>query len=129
LCLRTPEVILVECIDQVLVDLLGHRAREAIYDHLERRYYMSRDEIPRRLVEFCSVLDINFGKGGHTIERTIARRFYSKLEKKFTDYPGYTLLDYVEQATQSRNGMVDLPITTTTVTTRGVSDADQNYTK
>ena len=125
----TPEIALLESIDQVLVDLLGRRAREAIYDHLERRYYMSRDEIPRRLVEFCSVLDINFGKGGHTIQRAIARRFYSKLERKFTDYPGYTLLDYVDHATQPRNHMVNPQIATKTFTTAVVADSDNNYTK
>ena len=115
---QNHELLLLEAIDQVLVDLLGRRAREAIYDHLERRCYMARDEVPQRLDEFCDILHVNFGKGGTTIERTIAKRFYSKLEKKFIDYPGYGLVDYVEKASsQPGQATVGLPITATTVTT------------
>ncbi|MGP8068700.1 MAG: hypothetical protein ACLP5V_02285, partial [Candidatus Bathyarchaeia archaeon] len=95
---KNPETLLLESIDQALVDLLGRRAREAIYDHLERKCYMARDEIPQRLGEFCDILHGNFGKAGTTIERTIVRRFYSRMEKKFIDYPGYGLVDYVEKA-------------------------------
>jgi hypothetical protein len=111
--------LLLEAIDETLADLLGRRARDAIYDHLERKCYMSRDELPKRLGEFCSVLEANFGKAGRTIERTIAKRFYSKLEKKFTDYPEYTLVDYVEKTTPRPS--TGIPLTNTTVTTCTVS--------
>ena len=115
---KKRELLLLESIDQGLVDLLGRRARDAVYDHLARKCYMAREEIPQRLGEFCSVLRFNFGKAGATIERTIAKRFYSRLEKKFIDYPGYGLVDYVEKATSKPSKpAVDVPITTTTVTT------------
>jgi len=115
---KKRELLLLESIDQGLVDLLGRRARDAIYDHLERKCYMAREEIPQRLGEFCNVLHVNFGKAGTTIERTIAKRYYSRLEKKFIDYPGYGLVDYVEKASSKPSQpAVDVPITTTTVTT------------
>jgi len=117
---KGSDLLLVESVDQALSDLLGRRAKEAIYDYLERRCYMSRDEVPDRLAEFCQILLANFGKGGHTIEKTIARRFYSKLGKPFVDYPGYGLLDYVERAINSPNirvAALDVPMTTTSVTT------------
>ncbi len=79
---------------------------------------MARDEMPQKLGEFCDILQANFGKAGTTIERTIAKRFYSKLEKRFIDYPGYGLVDYVEKASsQPPQRTVGFPITTTTVTT------------
>lgn len=115
---KDPELLLLEAIDQALGDLLGRRAREAIYDHLERKCYMAREEMPQRLGEFCDILRDNFGKAGTTIERTIAKRFYSRLEKRFIDYPGYGLVDYVEKASsQPSQRTIGLPITTTTVTT------------
>jgi hypothetical protein len=115
---KNPELLLLEAIDQELIDLLGRRAKEAIYDHLERKCYMARDEIPQRLSEFSEIFHANFGKAGTTIERTIVRRFYSKLEKRFIDYPGYGLVDYVEKASsQPAQRSVGFPITTTTVTT------------
>ncbi len=114
------EHMLLESIDQTLADLLGRRAREAIYDHLARKCYMAREEMPQKLSEFCQILQDNFGKGGTTIERAIAKRFYSRLEKRFIDYPGYGLVDYVEKAcsqpSQSQPTL-GFPITTTTVTT------------
>jgi len=120
---KGTDLLLVESIDQGLCDLLGRRARETIYDYLERRCYMSRDEIPGRLEEFCGILQANFGKGGLTIQKTIAKRFYSRLEKRFIDYPGYTLADYVKNVTKPANASaLDLPITTTTITTYFVSN-------
>jgi hypothetical protein len=114
---KNSELLLLEAIDQALVDLLGRRARESIYDHLERKCYMARDEVPQRLGEFCDVLHANFGKAGRTIERTIAKRFYSKMERKFVDYPGYGLADYVERVSSHPSQLtIDVPITTTTVT-------------
>jgi hypothetical protein len=113
---RRPNALLLESIDQALTDLLGRRAKEAIYDHLERRCYMARDEIPGRLADFCGVLEANFGKGGFTIERTIAKRFYARLDRPFIEYPGYTLPDYVNLATRPSPPPLNLPVTTTTVT-------------
>jgi GTP-binding protein EngB required for normal cell division len=69
------------------------------------------------LSEFCNALHFNFGKAGTTIETTIAKRYYSRLEKKFTDYPGYGLVDYVEKASSKQaQPTVDVQIMTTTVT-------------
>ena len=121
---KQPGLVLLESIDEALVDLLGRRAREAIYDHLERRCYMARDEIPNKLGQFCSVLETNFGKAGITIERTIAKRFYSKLEKTFIDYPGCSLVDYVRRATELNYDSINIPITTTTVRAYVVPDSD-----
>ena len=116
--------LLIESIDEALVDLLGHRAREAIYDYLERRCYMAREEIPFRLDEFSGILEANFGKGGRTIERTIAKRYYSRLEKPFVDNPTYSLVQFVQKANSRFNPGINVPITTTTITT-SVVDASQ----
>lgn len=114
---KKTELMLLEAIDQTLADLLGRRAREAIYDHFERKCYMAREEVPQRLGEFCNILQANFGRAGTTIERAIAKRFYSRLEKRFIDYPGYGLVDYVEKvSSQPSHHVMGFPITTTTVT-------------
>jgi hypothetical protein len=123
---KGSDLLLLQSIDQALSDLLGRRAKEAIYDYLERRCYMSTDEIPRRLAEFCRILQASFGKGGYTIQKTIARRFYSRLGKSFIDYPGYTLVDYVEKAVTPPNirvAALDVPMRTTSVTTYVFSDS------
>lgn len=75
-----PDALLLECIDEVLADLIGRRAREAVYDHLERNLSLARNEIPQRLDDFLSVLDQTFGKGGKTIGKHIAKKLFAKLE-------------------------------------------------
>jgi hypothetical protein len=94
---RSVDGLLLQSIDEVLSDLLGRRAREAIYDHLERNHSLARSEIPKHITKFLELLDETFGKGGRTIWKLIVRRMYEKLEWKFYDNPGYEFIDYMEE--------------------------------
>jgi hypothetical protein len=78
---KSINYLFLESLDEVLVDLLGQRVRDAFYDHIESHYYMTRTEIPGRLNDFLLVLERTFGKSGKIIERTIARRLCAKLEQ------------------------------------------------
>jgi len=71
--------LLLDALDEVLDDLLGRHVRETFYDHMERKYYIGRDDVPRRLGDFLLILERTFGKSGRTIERTLARRLCTKL--------------------------------------------------
>jgi hypothetical protein len=73
--------VFLESLDDVLNDLLGKSVREAFYDHLERNYYMGREDVPKRLGDFLLILERTFGKSGKTIERAIARRLCGKLSQ------------------------------------------------
>ncbi len=94
-CATSLDALILECIDETLADLLGRRAKEAVYDHLERNLFLARNEIPQRLDDFLSVLDETFGKGGKTIGKYIAKKLYAKLEWEFADIVSYGLVDYV----------------------------------
>ena len=72
--------LLIESLDEVLDDLLGKRVRTAFYDHLERTYYIGREDVPKRLGDLILILERTFGKSGKTIERTVARRLCLKLD-------------------------------------------------
>jgi hypothetical protein len=98
--LRTDsvDILLAESMDEALTDLLGRRAREAIYDHLERNYLVARNEIPDRLRDLFVVLDETFGKGSRTIGRVVAKRLYTKLGWELVDIPSYELEDYLRVA-------------------------------
>jgi len=89
------ECLLLESIDDALTDLLGTRAREAVYDYLERTRLLSRKEIPGRLDVLLAVLKDNFGRGARTISRVIVRKLYAKLDWDFEDLPNYELTDYI----------------------------------
>ena len=72
-------VLLVESVSEVLTDLLGKRVMDAFYDHLERQYSISKDEIPQRLNDFLLILERTFGKAGPVVERRVAKKLYAKL--------------------------------------------------
>jgi hypothetical protein len=72
--------LLLESLDDVLYDLLGKQVRDVFYDHLERNYYIGREDVPERLGDFLLILERTFGKSGKTIERSIARRLCTKLD-------------------------------------------------
>jgi hypothetical protein len=93
---KSLEDLLLLCIDEVLGDLLGTRAREAVYDHLERNYSLARTDIPKHTNKFLELLEETFGKGSKTIEKSIIKRIFDKLEWKFYDNPGYAFMDYLE---------------------------------
>jgi len=73
--------VFLESLDDVLNDLLGKTVREAFYDHLERNFYMGKEDVPKRLGDFLLILERTFGKSGKTIERAIARRLCGKLSQ------------------------------------------------
>lgn len=97
------DALILESVDETLGDLLGRRAREAVYDYLERSRFMARSEIPKNLDEFFSALEGTFGKGSRTIGRVAARRLYSKLGLKFFELPNANCRDYVELAKTKLN--------------------------
>jgi len=96
LAAKSLDDLLVGCIEETLLDLVGSRAGEAIYDYLERGHSLSRGEIPNHLNIFLSLLEETFGKGSKTIDRAIIKRLYAKLELKFESKPQFEFMDYLE---------------------------------
>jgi hypothetical protein len=71
--------IIMESLDAVLDQLFGKSMRLAFYDLLERRYYMSREDIPRQLETFLLILERNFAKNAKEVRRDIAQRTVQNL--------------------------------------------------
>ena len=89
--------LLSDSIDEALTDLLGSRAREAIYDYMERNYSVARNEIPERLDDLFKLFEGYFGvKSKNVIGRVIARNVYSKLDWEFESIPNFEFGDYLE---------------------------------
>jgi hypothetical protein len=93
---KSLDELLVLCIDEVLTDLLGSRTREAVYDYLERNQSLARNDIPRHLNKFLGLLEKTFGKGSKTIEKSIIKRLYDKLEWEFVEIPNFEFTDYLD---------------------------------
>jgi elongation factor P--beta-lysine ligase len=85
-------------IDEVLTDLLGRKARQAVYDYLARNCSLAKEDIPENLEKFFEVAEEAFGKGSRTIAKCVVKRLFKKLEWKFEDIPGFEFQDYLEMA-------------------------------
>jgi hypothetical protein len=90
--------LLSESINEALTDLIGSRAREAIYDYMERKHSVGRNEIPKHLDSLFTLFEGTFGVGGKkVIGRIIAKKVYAKLDWEFESLPNLEFADYMER--------------------------------
>jgi hypothetical protein len=90
--------LLSESISEALTEILGGRTREAIYDCMERKHSVSRNEIPEHLDSLFTLFEDTFGVGGKkVIGRIIAKKVYAKLDWKFEPSPNLEFADYMEK--------------------------------
>ena len=76
---RRTDGLVLAVLDEVLADLLGTRVREAIYEYMAREHHVAKEELPKHLDEFSTLLQGTFGQGAKTIEKTMARRLAEKI--------------------------------------------------
>ena len=93
--------LIAESVDEGLTALLGSRANQVVYDCLQKRYSIKKEQIPDRLNDFGAALQQMFGKSSQTIGRILAKRLYSKLGLDFLNKSDYAFLDYVVHASFS----------------------------
>ncbi len=90
--------LLSDSIGEVLTDLVGTRAREAVYDYMERNHSIARSEIPHHLDELFRLFERNFGVASKkVIGMVIAKKVYSKLDWEFHPIPNFEFTDYLER--------------------------------
>ena len=90
-----------EAIDEALTTLFSAEVAEALYLNLEKFHSIPKDEIPHKVEALSMILEKTFGQpSSKTIGKAIARKLFVKLELDFPKHnnPGWTLLDYVEEA-------------------------------
>jgi len=89
------EQLLNETIDNVFFSL-GTVSRQAIYDHLEKKYELKRNDIADRIMEFSEALEQIFGGAAALLEIQMMRKLCRKVPQ-FKHKPEATLTfpDYV----------------------------------
>ena len=79
--------------------MLGLIIRDAVYLRLLTKYSITREETPRHLDTFQTMLEDCFGPGAaKVLSRAIAKRLYSELHLTFTANPAFGLPEYVKEA-------------------------------
>lgn len=70
--------LLLSAIDEALTSL-GESVKQSIYFHIENKFNVSRDAIPRNLEEFQGGLEKIFGTGARFIDILIMKNLHSKI--------------------------------------------------
>lgn len=90
--------LLSESISETLTDLLGNRAREAVYDYMERNHSIAREEISENTDALFRLFEDFFGEASmNVIGRMIVKKVYSKLNWKFVPEPKLEFNDHLEE--------------------------------
>jgi len=90
--------ILLKCIHETITSLLSSQVANAIYQGLDARYAVRKDDIPSNLDVLLSAIKETFGPSSTVIGKAIAKKLYSQLGLEFVDDQTKTLIEYVEQA-------------------------------
>ncbi|MDD1766005.1 MAG: hypothetical protein LUO84_06105 [Methanomassiliicoccales archaeon] len=88
---------MLEAVDYGLM-VLGEIVRQAIWEQIENRHALKREETPERLEAFHTALGSVLGVGAETVEKLIAKNLYQRLGLNFTPHPEWTLIEYVDHA-------------------------------
>ena len=74
-------MLLLEAVDSALSSL-GDSARQSVYFHLEKKFDITRDEIPGRVEDFDHGLERIFGAGAPFLEVLIMKKLYEEIGSK-----------------------------------------------
>jgi hypothetical protein len=77
---KTFEKVFLEALDEGL-SCLGESGKQAVYFRLEKRFAISKCEIPFRVEDFVDALEKIFGPGARLLEVQIMKSLYRKIGK------------------------------------------------
>ncbi len=75
--------------------LLGNSSKDKIYRHLENRYGLKKEDIPRHIGEFAHAFEETFGSVAKLLEIKIIEQLHSKYTK-FSYSPRNEDIDFIE---------------------------------
>jgi hypothetical protein len=98
-------MLLLEALDSAL-STLGDSAKQSVYFHLEKKFDITRDEIPGRVEDFDHGLVRIFGAGAPFLEVLIMKKLYEEIGSKgkilkVDQGKEFKFVDYVKAAEQT----------------------------
>jgi hypothetical protein len=88
--------LLLQTIDENLKQIFRETATHIIYQFLESKYSLKREEIPEKLETFMEGLQEFFRSGVHMIEQSILKELYMILGLKYESREDYRFIDYID---------------------------------
>jgi len=85
-----------EAVDEVLKSVFGSKSVKVIYDSLDRRMGLKRQDIPSRIEDFCAGIEMLLGSNNSVLDRLMLRGLCSKLQLDYDQSSKTSFLDYVQ---------------------------------
>ncbi|MEM2517958.1 MAG: hypothetical protein QXO49_03250 [Candidatus Bathyarchaeia archaeon] len=94
--------LLLEAVDEALSSL-GESAKQSIYYHLQDKFKISREEIPKHIKEFAEGLEKIFGVGARFLEIMIMKQLYARIGQPldWDEHKEFVFVNYIEAARKS----------------------------
>ncbi len=89
--------LLLDVVDETLKRVFKEAGAEAIYDYLENKCHLKREEIAEKPEVFSAGLERMLGSGAPVMEKLVLKNLYRKLGLKFREKKGYGFSDYVKE--------------------------------
>ena len=88
--------LLLQTIDENLKQIFQETATHIIYQFLENKYSLKREEIPEKMETFMEGLQEFFRSGSRMIEQSILKELHMKLGLKYKSRRDYRFMDYID---------------------------------
>lgn len=89
------EKYLLKAVDEALSSL-GESSKHLIYLHLENSFSIGKQDIPYKIQDFCSAIEIIFGFGARILEIKIMKLFYKNAKHMLKSLPEIEDLVFIE---------------------------------
>jgi len=88
---------LLSVVDETVKQVFKEAGAEVIYNFIENKYHLKREEIAERPEVFSAGLKRLLGSAAPVIEKAILENLYSKFQLEYVEKDGYEFSDYVKE--------------------------------
>jgi hypothetical protein len=89
--------LLLNAVDETLKEVFKGAGAEVIYNFMENKCHLKREEIAEKPEDFSAGLEMLMVSAAAVIEKMILENLDSKLELKFEEKEGYGFSDYLKE--------------------------------
>jgi len=88
---------LVKILDCGLKEIFGEHATSIIYDYMEKRLSLRKEEIPLKIKEFREGLRKFLSTGAYVVEKAVLEKLYRNYGLEFEEKENYDFEDYIQE--------------------------------
>ncbi|RLI19514.1 hypothetical protein DRO54_08355 [Candidatus Bathyarchaeota archaeon] len=88
---------LVKTFDYGLKEILGEAAASIVYEYLETKHSVKKEEIPDKIEDFIKGLKNFLSTGAFVVERVVLEKLYESYGLKLEEKEQYSFEDYLDE--------------------------------